>query len=177
MSGTRDILSSRASFADIGASSTVLSTGIETKKSFGVASYFMGRGALSSGSTSRDSISESGGSQGGLDAMTLQATTRKYTSFDAGFEVGTSVSPTTVWYGSFDAQTSSVNKSVIASFDNGQASVDVNANSALRATNKVMIGLRFRGTDGMSFEAALGGTHSWDKKTNMLARVNVFVPF
>jgi len=177
MSGTRDILTNRASFADIGASSTVLSTGIETKKSFGVASYFMGRGAISSGSTSRDSISESGGSQGGLDVMTLQATTRKYTSFDAGFEVGTSVSPTTIWYGSFDAQTSSVNKSVVASFDNGQAAVDVNANSALRSTNKLMTGLRFRGTDGMSFEAALGTTLSWDKKTNMLASVNVFVPF
>lgn len=177
MSGTRDILTNRASFANTGARSTVLSTGVETKKSFGVDSYFMGRGALSMGSTQRDQINESGGSQGGLDVMTLQATTRKYTSLDAGFEVGTRVSPTTIWYGSFDAQTSSVDKSVIASFDNGQAAVNVNANSALRATSKVMTGLRFRSKDGMTFEAALGGTRSWDNKTNVQARMNVFVPF
>jgi hypothetical protein len=177
MSGSRDILTSRASFTDIGARSTVLSSGIETKKAFGVDSYFMGRGALSVGSTRRDGITETGGSLGGLDVMTLQATTRKYSLFDAGFEVGTRVSPSTMWYGSFDVQTGSVNKSVIASFDNGQASVDVNANSALRATSKVMTGLRFRGKDGMTFDASLGGTHSWDSKTNVLARVNVFVPF
>lgn len=177
MSGSRDILTNRASFATTGARSTVLSTGIETKKSFGVDSYFMGRGALSMGSTQRDQINESGGSQGGLDVMTLQATTRKYTSLDAGFEVGTRVSPTTIWYGSFDAQTSSVDKSVIASFDNGQAAVNVNANSALRATSKVMTGLRFRSKDGMTFEAAVGGTRSWDNKTNVQARMNVFVPF
>lgn len=177
MNGSRKILSSTANFDNIGARSTVLSTGVETKKAIGVDSYFMGRGGLSVGSTQRDHIQELGGSQGGLDVMTLQATTRKYNLFEAGFEVGTRVSPTTIWYGSLDFQNSSVNKSVIASFDNGQASVDVNANSALRATNKVMTGLRFRSTSGTSFEAAVGSTHAWDNKTSMVARVNVFVPF
>lgn len=177
MDGTRDILTNVAKFANIGARSTGFSTGIETKKSFGVDSYLMGRGALSLGSTQRDNINESGGSQGRLDVMSLQENTRKYSLFDAGFEVGTRVTPNTIWYASFDAQTSSVNKSVIASFDNGQASVNVNANSALRSTNKVMTGMRFRSKDGMSFEASLGGTQGWDNKTNVLARVNVFVPF
>ena len=177
MNGSRKILSSSASFSNVGARSTVLSTGVETKKAFGVDSYFMGRGGLSVGSTQRDRIQELGGSAGGLDVMTLQANTRKYNLFDLGFEVGTRVSPSTIWYGSLDFQNSSVNKSVTASFDNGQASVDVNANSALRATSKVMTGLRFRSTTGMSFEAAVGSTHAWDNKTNMVARVNVFVPF
>ncbi len=160
----------------VGVQSTLVEAGLETKRSFGVASYVMGRTSLGMGSTNRDGFSETRAAAG-LDAMTLKSTTTSYTLFDAAMEVGTKVAATTDWYGSLGLQSSGSSKQLSASYDNNQASVNVDANSALAATSKYMTGLRYRDAKGYSFEAAVGGTRGWDNKTSTQANVTFYMPF
>jgi hypothetical protein len=176
MGGARDSLGAGKGFGRVGAKSTVLETGLETKRAIGESSYFKGRSSVAFGSTSRDGLSESGANEG-LDTMTVKAKTTSYRLFDLSAELGTNVAANTEWYGSFGVQLGSASKALTASFDNDQAQVTVNANSALDSSSKVMTGFRYRDKRSNIFEVAVGGTRSWDSKTNSLARVSFYMPF
>lgn len=58
-----------------------------------------------------------------------------------------------------------------AGFDNNQAKVAVEANSALSSNTKVMTGLRHRYASDVRIDFSLGLARSWDSKSDVMGRV------
>lgn len=174
MEGARTSYGTDFRYNAVGVQSTLAELGLESKRNFGTSGYVMGRTSLGFGSTFRDAVNETGST---LDAMSLKGVATSYTLFDAAGELGAKVSSTTDWYGSLGLQTASTSNQLSANFDNNQATVAVDASSALNMNSKFMTGLRYRGEKGSTFEAAVGATRSWDGKSNPQANVTYYMPF
>lgn len=176
MSGTRKNLNGNAQFNKTGIRATQLDFGVETKHNFANA-YLMGRTSLALGSTRRDAISEVG-LVNSLDTMSVNASRNSYQLFNIGMELGTQLSTNTTVFGALSFQSGSVNHKVVtAGMDGNQVRFDVDANSALSSNSKLMTGLRHKYAGGTVFQASLGATKSWERKTDMVGNVSVMVPF
>ncbi len=179
ISGDRAHVTSPARFVftGVGAKAVQAQAGLEAMHAFGAGSYLNVRSSLALGSTSRDAVNEVGAA-GAIDAMAVRSASYAYTLFDVAAEVGTQISTTSTWYGSVEYQAGNSNKNAVtASFDNNQARVTIDANSAMASNSKLMTGLRYRNSKGMAFETAVGAGRGWNGTTNYLVNLNISMSF
>lgn len=176
MSGTRQNLNGHAQFDNVGVKTTQLDFGIESKHTFDN-SYVMGRTSLALGSTQRDAINERG-LVNSLDTMSVDAKRNSYKLWSIGMELGTQLTSSTTMFGALSYQAGDLNSDVVtAGFDGNQARFNVSANSALASNTKLMTGLRHKYASGTVFQASVGASKSWERKTDVVGNVSLLVPF
>jgi hypothetical protein len=137
----------------------------------------MGRTSFALGSTQRDTVNERG-VVNSLDTMSVDSKRNSYKLWSIGMELGTQLTSSTTMFGALSYQSGDLNNNVVtAGFDGNQARFNVAANSALASNSKLMTGLRHKYASGTVFQASIGASKSWERKTDMVGNVSLMVPF